>query len=192
MRANFVTNFDCNQDKHSLTRVQLVKGQSRAVRHAINASVSLTADMLQVRRDAALVTSRNLLDSSKEQLRRTPLESPLLFGDQVRSVLDQDRHEHERQALLRGMVTASRGMVTQQKKGGSDDRKRKRTSKSKKKAAPATSLPSVQPPPSANRTGFGAGANRTGFGAGRGATSGRGTQQQRRSGQRGRGRGAAR
>ncbi len=85
--ANFVTTYDCiNQDRHSLTRVQLIKGQSRAVRHAINASVSLTADMLQVRRDAALATSRNLLDSSKEQLRLAPLESPLLFGDQVRSV----------------------------------------------------------------------------------------------------------
>ncbi len=68
--------------------------------------VSLVFDLLHVRRDAALATSKELLPSSRETLRSPLLNSELLFGGRFPVVLEQDRQEHERLSLLGNLAPA--------------------------------------------------------------------------------------
>ncbi len=82
----------------------LLKAKGSAARHSIAGTVSLAADMMQLRRDSALATSKQLSSASKGMLRSAPLASDKLFAGRIPQVLEFNRAEQERAALHRAMA----------------------------------------------------------------------------------------
>ncbi len=69
--------------------------------------------MMQLRRDTALATSKQLSSASKGMLRSSPLASDKLFAGRIPQVLEFNRSEQERAALHRQWLTKQRGSQSQ-------------------------------------------------------------------------------
>ncbi len=127
----------------SFSNTNLLKAKGSAARHSIAGAVSLAADIMQLRRDAALATSKQLSVASKGILRSSPLGTDKLFAGIIPQVLELNKAEQERTALHRAMAPRAKVQFKPVKpEGGTPSKKKSHRSKKGKKAIPP---PPVQP-----------------------------------------------
>ncbi len=114
----------------------LVSAQERTIAQSLAGAVSLAVDLTRVRRDAVLSSSKQLSSAAKRTLRVTPLHTNTLFGGQLPEVLEKDRKDYERQAIIkvataapaRAKTTSTRTEPKAKKPKASSSTKRRRTS----------------------------------------------------------------
>ena len=85
---------------------------AKSIKHATAMSTILTTAIFQARRDAALASSKLLLDISSYESRNTPINSKTLFDGRIKEV-DKANYEAQQQRFLAS--TSSHAQVHQQK-----------------------------------------------------------------------------
>ena len=65
---------------------RLLEVVAKSIKHATAMSTILTTELFQARRDAALASSKLLLDNSSYELRNAPINSKTLFDGKVKEV----------------------------------------------------------------------------------------------------------
>ena len=74
----------------SVIRKRFLQTLAKSLCHFVALSVLLAVELQQIRRDAVIITSRTLTDSSKDSLRKIPLDSTSLFGWKIKEVYKEN------------------------------------------------------------------------------------------------------
>ena len=107
----------------------LLLAASRTARHSCALGVTISANTLHWRRNAALSTSRILLPSSKDSLRAAPLDSDILFGNLVSEISERDLSDQHHQVFAK--VSQTPQPKHGQKRSQSFDRNKEENEKGK-------------------------------------------------------------
>ena len=107
----------------------LLLAASRTARHSCGLGVAISANTLHWRRNAALSTSRILLQSSKDSLRAAPLNSDTLFGNLVSEISERDLSDQHHHVLAKVSQTPQNKQG--QKRPQSSDRNKGENKKGK-------------------------------------------------------------
>ena len=65
---------------------RLLEAVAKSIKHTTAISTILATELFQARRDAAIATSKLLLDNSSHELRNAPIISRQLFGNKIKEV----------------------------------------------------------------------------------------------------------
>ena len=91
---------------------RLLEAVAKSIKHATAMSTTLTTEICQARHDAALTSSKLLLDNSSYELRNAPINSKTLFDARIKEVAKAN-YEAQQQRFLAS--TSSHAQVHQQK-----------------------------------------------------------------------------
>ena len=78
---------------------RLLEAVAKSIKHATAMSTLLTAELFQARRDAALASSKLLLDNSTYELRNAPINSKSLFDGRIKEIA-KSNFEAQQQRFL--------------------------------------------------------------------------------------------
>ena len=78
---------------------RLLEAVAKSIKHATTISTLLTTEIFQVRRDAALASSKLLLDNSSFELRNAPINSKTLFDGRIKEIA-KSNFEAQQQRFL--------------------------------------------------------------------------------------------
>ena len=78
---------------------RLLEALAKSIKHATAMSTLLTTELFQARRDAALASSKLLLDNSTYELRNAPINSKYLFYGRIKEIA-KSNFEAQRQRFL--------------------------------------------------------------------------------------------
>ena len=78
---------------------RLLEAVAKSIKHATAMSTLLTSKIFQARRDAALASSKLLLDNSSYELRNTPINSKALFDGRMKEIA-KSNFEAQQQRIL--------------------------------------------------------------------------------------------
>ena len=88
------------QESMSVTALsRLVEAVTKSIKHATAMSTLLTTEIFQARRDAALASSKLLLDNSSFELRNAPINSKTLFDGRIKEIA-KSKFEAQQQRFL--------------------------------------------------------------------------------------------
>ena len=65
---------------------RLLEAVTKSIRHSVAMSTILATELFQARRDAAIATSKLLLENSGYELRNSPINATSLFGNEIKEV----------------------------------------------------------------------------------------------------------
>ena len=71
------------------TLSRLLEAVAKLIKHTNAMSTLLTTEIFQARRDAALASSKLLLDNSSFELRSVPINSKTLFDGRIKEIANQ-------------------------------------------------------------------------------------------------------
>ena len=83
----------------SLQQESMSKAVAKSIKHATAMSTLLTTELFQARRDAALASSKLLLDNSTYELRNAPINSKSLFEGRIKEIA-KSNFEAQQQRFL--------------------------------------------------------------------------------------------
>ena len=78
---------------------RLLEAVAKSIKHATAMSTLLTTELFQARRDAALASSKLLLDNSTYELRNAPINSKSLFDGRIKEIA-KSNFEAQQQRFL--------------------------------------------------------------------------------------------
>ena len=78
---------------------RLLEAVAKSIKHVTTMSTLLTTEILQARRDAALASSKLLLDNSSFELRNAPINSKSLFDGRIKGIA-KSNFEAQQQRFL--------------------------------------------------------------------------------------------
>ena len=87
------------QESMSVAASRLLEAVAKSIKHATAMSARLTTEIFQARRDAALASSKLLLDNSSFELRNAPINSKTLFDDRIKEIA-KSNFEAQQQRFL--------------------------------------------------------------------------------------------
>ena len=89
----------CLQQESVTALSRLLEAVTKSTRHAIAMPTILTTEIFQAKRDAALASSKLLLDNSSYELRNVPINSKTLFAGRIKEVAEAN-YEAQQQRFL--------------------------------------------------------------------------------------------
>ena len=89
---------------------RLLEAVAKSIKHATAMSTLLTTELFQARRDAALASSKLLLDNSTYELRNAPINSKSLFDGRIKEIA-KSNFEAQQQRFLASTSIQSQSLV---------------------------------------------------------------------------------
>ena len=86
---------------------RLMEAVAKSIRHSVAMSTILAMDLFQARREAAIATSKLLLDNSGYELRNAPINARSLFGNKIKEVSKSNYKAQQQRFIASSSADAS-------------------------------------------------------------------------------------
>ena len=144
----------------------ILESLSMAIKHSVSLASILTIQVQQARRDAAIHSSKILLDQAKDDLRNIPFANDTLFGGRINDIYQQNAEARRNELINNTICSAPKKQIPSSTATGKKSTFTKPHPPKKPKSTISTSKPpQFSNPPRINSGGSSRGTGRGGRGS---------------------------